>query len=475
MALCLRLITVVVGVVLASACVVLEPADGGTQKPEDPILFRGFTSLPGQQVEVQTRTEGGEFETFLTTRSSRRALVLEDGSRIYEWQATGRVPFWQGSGCDRSVEGRALGKLLKHKVPLFTLDAAGSACLEEELGDGTALIAAIAECAESLGGTFTLKAASTTWAGDVTVTTQAEADTLACVSKIQGNLAIRPAESVVHLPALQEVTGDVSIEVHDTTAADFSAVELAQLPELTTIGGSLRFHHLLGHYASALEIGLPALTTLPGDLELVLSSFNGHNHGLDALQTVAGNVTIQASGDFYAFSLLPALSQIQGDLLVQTSAAGSSGNVLNQLVSVGGDVNLISLRSLAQESFSSLTTVGGDLRLESVYSIDPRFGALTTVGGTLALEAENYGGTLPADALIGNAVALSLGALTVRDTSRPTIPLTSATQIVPSGAIAVTDNAVMCQDAVDAFVAALQAEGWLGPLTLSGNAGPCPP
>ena len=74
MALCARLMTVAIGVALASGgCVVLDPADGATRKPEDPILFRGFTSLPSQQVEVQTRTASGEFETFLTTRSSRRA------------------------------------------------------------------------------------------------------------------------------------------------------------------------------------------------------------------------------------------------------------------------------------------------------------------------------------------------------------------------------------------------------------------
>jgi hypothetical protein len=465
---------VVLGVTFCSSCVVLEPADGATRAPADPVVFRGFTSLPDQQVEVQARTETGAFETFLTTRSSRRAQVLDDGSRIYEWQVAGRVPSWQGSGCDRRAEGRALGKLLKHKLPLFTLDEAGSACLEAGLDDGTPLVAAMAECAESLGGVFSLKAADTTWTGDVTITTQAQADAIACVTKIQGSLTVSPAEPVVHLPALQEVTGDVLIEVNDTMDAMFSPVEFVDLPALSAIGGTLRFHHLLAHYASTLEIGLPALTVLSGDLELELSSFNGLNHGPDALQTVTGDVTIHAVGDMYAASLLPALSEIQGDLHVQTNA-GSSGYVLNQLVSVAGDVEVIGLSSVIQESFSSLATVGGDLRMVSFYSAEPRFVVLTSVGGTLTLDGDSYGGTLPADALIGSALGVSLGGLLVNDTSRPSIPLPLATQIAPSGAIVVTDNAVMCQDSVDAFVSARQAEGWLGALTVSGNTGACPP
>jgi hypothetical protein len=329
------------------------------------------------------------------------------------------------------------------------------------------------ECGQSLGGVFKLTTGDTSWSGDVVLTTQAEADALACVTEIDGNLTVRPTESVVRLPALQEVSGDVLIEVNDTTAGDFSTAERADLPALTTIGGTLHFHHLMGGYGSTVELGLPALTALAGDLDLVLSSFNGDSEGLAALASVAGNLTITAVGDLYVSDLLPALTQVQGDVLVQSNA-GSSGYILNQLESVGGTLELISLSRLAQPSFDNLTAVGGDLRMAGVYSDVSRFPSLSDVGGTLALDGDSAA-SIPATALIGSAGGLSIGALRIDDTSRPIVPLPAATQLSPTGSVVVTDNALMCQASVDAFIAAREAEGWTGPLTVSGNTGPCAP
>lgn len=458
----------------AGGCVVLEPNDGMVLQPEAAVLFRGFASLPEQQISLQARDAGGRFETFAVTRAERAPEVLRDGSRIYAWQVNAVVPHWHGSGCERRAELRALGKVIGRSVPLFAYGAEAGECLQDALDRGTPVVRAMRECAAVSGGTFELFSGSTKL-GDVTVTTQAEADALACVKRIEGSLTVQPVEPLVQLPVLAEVTGDVLIEVEDTTSEMFSPAEVVELSMLSSIGGTLRFHHLNGMYGSDVRIGLPALTTLPGDLELALSSFNGYNKGLDALAAVGGDVHILGRGDYYPLELLQNLRRIAGSLTVETSGAGSSGGILPRVLEVGGDVELLSLRHVASgNSFVELQTVGGGLRLRNTYVSDSTFPQLTRVASRFVLENDGAS-ALPESVVFGSASGISLGALTITNTGLSVMPFSTTARVDRAGAIRVQNNADLCQASVDTFVATQQLAGWSGPLTVAGNTGACVP
>ena len=463
------------GLIAVNGCVVLEPSDGAITSHEDPIPFRGYASFPGQTIELEARNAGGQFVTFATTHAGTSALVLDDGTRLYAWDVSAVVPHWQGTGCDSSAEVRAMGVLGWKRTPLFTFDEAGSQCMGDALEGGISWRQAMSDCADAPGKTIALRAGASTLVADVHVTTQAEADALACVTTIDGNLTVIPAEPLISLPNLVTVTGSVAIEVQDTGPGGMSFVESEQvdLPLLANIGTNLTFHHVGGAYGVGVQLGLPALTTLAGDLDLLLSSFNGYNIGLSALQSVGGNAHILAKGDFYAASLLPALAHVAGDLSVATSSAGSSGAVLNALQTVGGSVLVDSLRSMNYAVLNGLTSVTGDLTLHRVYAPGPALTSLTSVGGTLAVTTSQASG-LPAGLTLGGA-GLSMGGLHLSASYFNALPFPAAPTIDAAGDITITDNAELCQSAVDAFVSAQQVAGWMGTLSVSNNTGTCMP
>jgi hypothetical protein len=191
------------------------------------------------------------------------------------------------------------------------------------------------------------------------------------------------------------------------------------------------------------------------------------------VQTVAGDVSIVARGDFYAPSLLVSLTSVAGDLSVSTSGAGSSGNLLNSLQSVGGSVSLNALRAFAQPVLNSLHSAGGDFTIQGSYWIGTRLVALTSVAGTLHVGGY-LGGSLPPGIGMGGAT-LAMGALSLVDSHFAELPFNAATSIAASGAITIEDNAMLCQATVDEFVADQVAAGWVGALSMSNNTGLCGP
>jgi hypothetical protein len=368
-----------------------------------------------------------------------------------------------------------MGVLGWKRKPLFTFDEAGTQCVGDALEGGISWHQAVNDCAADVGKTIAMHAGASTLVADVHVTTQAEADALLCVTTIDGNLTVNPAEPVISLPNLVTVTGSVAIEVEDTGPGGMSFVESEQvdLPLLANIGTNLTFHHVDGAYGVGVQLGLPALTALAGDLDLFLSSFNGYNVGLSALQSVGGNAYILAKGDFYAPSLLTALTHVAGDLTVATSSAGSSGSVLNALQTVSGSVLVDSLRSMNYAVLNGLTSVAGDLTLHRVYAPGPSLTSLTSVGGTLAVTTSQASG-LPAGLTLGGAT-LATGGLHLIDSYFNALPFPPATTIGPAGEITITNNAELCQSSVDFFVSAQQLAGWMGALSVSNNTGSCTP
>jgi hypothetical protein len=456
--------------VAASGCVVTEPGDGAVRDPAAPVSFSGYTLFPSQGVKLESRNAAGTFQQFTRTRADDTPLVLSDGSRLYPWDVAAVVPNWHGSGCDRSAEVRAVAA--GTGIPLMTFDEQGAQCVSDALRAGTPFKNAVDTCAAQKNNTLTLRAGAAVITGDVVITTQAEADALACATTIDGDLTVRPAGPVVSLPNLQQVTGDVLIDVQDTGSP--STVERADLPALQSIGGSLKFHHVSSGYNAVVNLGLPALTSLPGDLELILGSFNGQYTGPVNLQSVGGNVTIAADGDFYAWSLLGSLQAVGGDLLVTTTFAGSSANILVSLQTVGGSVTLDGLDFLGGGNvLDALHTVGGDLTVRGSAWNRSGFLALTSVGGTLHVDssgASTYGPNNPSPQL--GSASVSLDALLLTKTQFKSVPFAAAT-VGASGSITITNNSEMCPTSVDAFVAAQQQAGWSGTLTTSNNAGSC--
>jgi hypothetical protein len=468
--------TLALGVMLmVSSCVVVTPYDGSRRSPDDPVDFAGYTLVRAQRVELQVLTKGGTFETFATTEASRDALILEDGTRLYAWDRAAVVPYWRGSGCETSATVRVLGIAGRGSAPLLTFDEAGAQCVNDVLQRGQPIGRVLSECSQTVRSVIELTLGGSTVVGDIEVTTQAEADALACTTTIEGNLIVRPGQQVVSLPNLQEVTGNLVIEVEDGAVGSSGIVEAEQadLPALTSVGGDLYFSHVEAGPNVGVNLGLPALTAVQGDMVLGLSSFNGYNIGLSALQSVAGDVAIVARGDFNAPSLLLSLTSVAGDLSVSTSSAGSSGNLLNNVESVGGSVSLDALRNFLQPVLSNLVSVGGDFTILDSYWSGARLASLTSVAGTLHVGGY-LGGTPPPSASMGGAT-LAIGALGLIDSHFQELPFNAATSIAGTGAITVEDNAFICQASVDAFVMAQVATGWAGTLSTSNNTGSCAP
>lgn len=364
----------------------------------------------------------------------------------------------QTRSSDLQLPARAL-------VALWLASAAG-ACVAAEPAAGAGDGSSSAVTRHELG------ADESTIDGDVEIRTQAEADALGCATVIHGSLSVRPDEPVVTLPNLVEVTGDVRIEVEDTMPDDFQPAEVAALPMLQHVGGSLRFHHFNGHYGSDVQIDLPMLTSLSGNLSLTLSSFNTQVDGLPALASVGGNLDIEAEGDCYIGGLLEALVSIDGDLRIHAHGAGSSGDILRGLKRVGGDVQLESLGGQYPDVLNHLESVGGFLRLRNTYWIEDHFPALLSVGGPFVVEGNRMSST---DAAQVGASNLSIGALALKQTPLKTLPLAASARVSSNGSITIEDNTQLCQSSVDAFIAAQEAAGWAGVLSVAGNDGSCSP
>jgi hypothetical protein len=67
-------------------------------------------------------------------------LILDDGTRLYAWDRSAVVPYWHGSGCERSATVRALGMAGRASAPLLTFDEAGARCVNDALQRASPLV-----------------------------------------------------------------------------------------------------------------------------------------------------------------------------------------------------------------------------------------------------------------------------------------------------------------------------------------------
>ncbi len=309
--------------------------------------------------------------------------------------------------------------------------------------------------------------------GDVLIDSPADAEDLACVQIIYGSLTID--DGVVQdliLPSLQEVTGNVTI-VYERSGGVFPDVESVELPALHTIGGDLDLlsPNPPGESQNiSLDLGMPALASIGGDVAIEVESFNCSVRGLDALTHLPGSLVYDScSADGQASALVPALLSIAGDLDV-TLGSSTQQHFFNSIQTIAGDATIrnggwTSTAGGAGTMFTALTDVAGELRVVNVsifaFPTPRAFDALASVG----LLDWDSGGTMEA---IG-APAVALGGLRLNDNGwLVDLPaLMSKYTLDPNAPITISNNANLPECAAWAWVDGLR--GHVGPVDIFGN------
>ncbi len=397
----------------------LDPENGRALESTDTLVsFNGHLLAGTSPVVLQASpTPGGPFSPWpgsSTTSSPSPSLFgVPTGTgttlSIYPWSVTSTIPAAQWgvelhpSGCDVAA---TYVRAESGTYDLSTFDVAsdtypgGFECLLDAILIGQGISSALTTCASDDSPVVRLHAPLTaTHVGNVTITSQAEADALSCVPTIDGNLTIAPsAPTTIELPALTSVTGDValSLPVEAPPAGPYvearcgsnnpsivqSVITRVHLPSLTTVGGSVDIDApSTGVPTTAgepIELGLPALSDLGGSLSISLATPATSPCGLEGLTTLAGDLTITlSSGDVGAAMLLPSLQDVDGTVTV--SGGFSVLGLLGALNSAGA-IELSAIVNLAPfGSLAALLDVSGIVRLHDL-SGNPVLTSLQSAG-----------------------------------------------------------------------------------------------
>ena len=485
-------------------------ADGST------VTFTGVVAgSRGQTVVVQVRDPNGNWV------SVGSAPVPPNG----QWSVAAHVPGadWSvpcGVAVFQAVLDRAGGA---QNVPLTGLDgpcAAAVGPLPAPGADPTAYDNALAACATT---TFVVHkdGAPVTGAvfdGNLSIVGQSQADLYACVSTVNGNLALAGDDSLagavpavpsltlvgganahlqnaLSLPNLMTVTGDTTVTLANIEVADPQHQQVdwvtnaLDTPRLASIGATLTLvtqsRPLNGGEDPIQNLeysfGLGGLTTVQ-NLVFDQPFENRHPGGLGALTAIPGNVDITwEMGEVH---------------LGQSGAYGDGEDFLTSLTSIGGHFNFTIRGGNLNQLFPRLGTVAGDLTLSAGGTYQPLggsiLGALTQVGGVFTLNADFCGGPQFAQlaqigglTLSGRSFGSPIGTTPLRigssgiifdGTANSGFPFATTPNITATAPVTMTNNASLCVCQVTSFEQALQAQGWSGLFAGAGNgtASTCP-
>jgi hypothetical protein len=204
--------------------------------------------------------------------------------------------------------------------------------------------------------------------------------------------------------------------------------------------------------------------------------------GLSGLSEVSGDVTI-ASPRWELYDpggLLVNLARIRGALLVTTG--NHLNGALRSLTRVDGNVSIagtgscaVNVEVMSSNILPQLAEVGGDLTIQhcSGWLCNRRvLPALHTVTGTLRF-TDGIGGF---SSLEMGARALSVGSLTIDNTTVEGIFRHDVLSVRNGGTIRVVDNTALCECRVDEFLTRLSGTGWTGTVDRARNraCAPCP-
>ncbi|MES1185812.1 MAG: hypothetical protein ABUL60_18510 [Myxococcales bacterium] len=370
--------------------------------------------------------------------------------------------------------------------------------------------------------------------GDVTITSQADADQYQGISVIVGNLTIRGGNHVVQsdthgndfyepnvalvLPDLVQVTGTLDVDgehsakidlpglarvgedvdviirrfaTFDGTAVSVAGINQLLTPALASVGGdvtlkAIREQPVPGATGSKqFEFGLDQVTTIGGSVIVEDQSLPGSVRGLRGLVSIPGNLYIDwKNNDLESQDLLTHVTSVTGD--VELLASHNARYLMPELVKISGNLTIApssanSAPSVVQlqygQVFPKLAKVGGDLVLDRTAPPgchDQAFPALKKVIGHVIVQGAKMAGSLG----ITGATPLTVGGVEIRD-SNGTFPFFSDLQLSGDARVVLEDNPDVCSCSLDQFENDLAAAGWTGTVERVGTNGtlacsPCP-
>lgn len=462
-------------VLSAPACVSTPFTETEVASANTPVTFRGYALGPNQVIRLRSSADpSGPFTEFATTRSSGSGVALANGDTVYPWSIETTVSGWSGTPC---AGQEVYVRVHAGSFDAFVFDdAAGLLCVTGEIAEQTPTIFAFAECASDASPNLHLtKPAAdgpTIHKGDLTVVTPADAANWQCLETVYGDLVVDESDlSEISLPALETVTGDVTLVFTREDMGFWPAVRVIDLPVLASIGGSLFIESPapIPSQNVTLDVGMDALTSLGGDLDISVESFNVDMGGLQSLATMTGSLRFDnfETGDTAMHGFLESLTTVGNvELIFGSTIFG----VLEDLQTVNGNFSMLhgNVDFESNASLTALTTVSGDFTIDGVRLLgddgDPVFPSLSTVGGTLT-----YRDVRQRSALSFGAPVLAVGGLSVEDNLELTEVGGDNLQLTPSGGLSFTGNTNLCSSSISAFAATLP--GWTGTLVDVGNAG----
>ena len=226
--------------------------------------------------------------------------------------------------------------------------------------------------------------------GDITVTTQAEVDTLRTTlvgkTSIDGNLTIgytsgRSRGDITDLTPLRnitDITGNLRIQRNGRLA------NLNALTHLQTIGG----YFGVRNNSELTDLGdFPVLQTIGGYLQINFNYALETIGNFSALKSIGGYLNINNNGALETMGDFPALTSIGGYLYIaEKNDALETISDFPALTSIGGYVYIWNNGALETiGDFPALTSIGGYLRINSNYALETmgNFSALKSIGGYL--------------------------------------------------------------------------------------------
>ena len=442
------------------------------------VTISGFVPQPSATITIEASTSPtGPFASIGSATSGSAPLTIS-GETYYSFQDSVTIDEWSSSPTELTVYVRA-------RMGGFDL-----LTFEEQNGSGqTGLECVLAGI--SAGDTPSVAAAACDRNDPVLAINAPLESTCPCAPySVVGDLEIGDARSAAEAQCVTDVSGD--LRVLD------GAPDLVSLTQLTSVGGNAELSYQLPYSAGPMTayrnraVDLGALTTIGGNVDIVTRRGSGQSKTLDTMTaavtsiggdvtistydnnvtafagvtSVSGSITLQgytgASGnlDIFGSGTFPNLTSVGNDLTVQGFFACNS--VFNSVESVAGDLTVRSVRLAPLQSFSSLETVSGNLRFETMKQFGPTWPVFTSVGQDLQL--------------INNTPLVSLSSVPVGAIDVNGIAATDNVNLTTldgslqagTGDITIDNSPALSQCDVDTWLAAQTAGGWSGSDSITG-------
>jgi hypothetical protein len=487
-----------------SACVTSPQSHTWIDPNVHDIDFTGLATYQhGLRVEIQVKNGKGAYQTLATAAVNKEGHWATTASVAdkYFGGLCGHATFRAVTKPGGQVLKAADGPCLSH-LPIHPTQQQIEACTTTEIVierggaatyTGTLVIDGPAEakayqCLTEVNGDLILEGGNEVFSpgfarpGLETV--------LPKLAHVTGNLSVDGDRAArVALPLLTEVGGNLSLTMayfgtyteapdpaDDPVYADITTA--IELPLVATVGGSIDLHNERENtpVASSSHIynfGLPLLTSLGGDVNVLNSIFPATMYGLSALTTIHGNVLVDwGPSDLFTVPLLDHVTHVEGNF--ELAGPPNARGLMGALATVDGNVSIHRASGVGSSTrmdphlLEGLAHIGGNLTLDRVGTEAPchvLLPGLSQLEGALQISNSD-------DAILFGATGgshLSLGSLSIEDSQLDALPLSADAVVSPSGAISVTNNSKLCPCVVDAFIALQQTSGWLGSATNTGN------